>query len=89
MIHIFNRLELTTLFELDRVEEIRNVLALNNIEHQVRVIDRSSPSIFSMGTRERSGVLFQNLEHNWRYTIYVKRRDFSKAQDCTGISYLQ
>ena len=37
-------------------------------------MDRTSPSVFSMGTRERSGALFQDPAQSWQYVIYVAGR---------------
>lgn len=86
MVHIFNRCELVTLFDLSQVEDIRKALCANNIKHQVKTIDRASPSMFRMGSRERSGTLFQDTAQNWRYVIYVKRNELSKVQNRTGLT---
>lgn len=84
MILPFHRCELVTLFDLEQVDKIKETLSANNIEYQVKTVDRASPSMFSMGSRERSGSMFQNMGQNWRYIIYVKRSELSKAQECTG-----
>lgn len=84
MIHWFNRCELVTLFDVNKVEGVRQTLFAHGVEHRVKTVDRSSPSVFSMASREHTGTLFQNTAQNWRYTIYVKRKDLSKAQGCIG-----
>lgn len=85
MIHPLNRCELTTLFKLEQCSAIEDALRAHQIEYQVKSIDRSSPSIFNMGSRERSGTMFQDMSQNWRYVIYVKRADLAAAQDCTSL----
>lgn len=82
MLHILNRCELATVFDLEQCNVIEKVLDEHQIEYHVKVIDRSSPSIFNMDTREHRGTLFQNMAFNWRYIIYVKRSDLAAAQDC-------
>lgn len=89
MLHPFNRCELTTMLGLEKVEPIRAALDRHGIEHQVKVINRNSPSVFNLGTRETAGVLFQNPKNDARYVIYVKRADLSRAQSCTGVGPLR
>ena len=48
-------------------------------------MDRTSPSVFSMGTRERSGALFQDPAQSWQYVIYVARKDLETARTLTGL----
>ena len=49
-------------------------------------MDRTSPSVFSMGTRERSGALFQDpAQETWQYVIYVARKDLETARALTGL----
>ena len=39
----------------------------------------SSPSLFSMGTRERTGTTFQKVNYQMLYTIYVRKADYERA----------
>lgn len=39
----------------------------------------SSPSLFSMGTRERTGTTFQKVNCQTIYTIYVRKVDYERA----------
>ena len=49
----------------------------SDIETKVR--DLSSPSLFSMGTRERTGTTFQKVNYQMLYTIYVRKADYERA----------
>ena len=60
MLTPLNRAQLAAVFQQDRCQEIVRILDQHNIPSQVRTMDRTSPSVFSMGTRERSGALFQD-----------------------------
>ena len=51
---------------------------------QVRTMDRTSPSVFSMGTRERGGALFQDPAQSWQYVIYVARKDLKPPAPSLG-----
>ena len=85
MIHLWDRRELATFFELDRCRQAQAALDGSQIEYQVKTRDRTSPSPFSTGTRERSGALFQEAGASWQYTIYVKRGDLERARACAGL----
>ncbi len=85
MIHLFNRCELASCFNMEQCQAIEKALRDNQIPYHTKVIDRSSPSAFSMGARERGGTLFHDMAQNWRYVIYVKRKDREAALDCTGL----
>ena len=85
MIHFLNRRELATVSSLEQCNTIEKALGQCGIPYHTKVVDRASPSVFSAGTRERSGTLFQNMAYNWIYTVYVKRSDYETALDCTGL----
>ena len=49
------------------------------IGYRTKVRDLSSPSLFSMGTRERTGTAFQKVNCQTIYTIYVRKADYERA----------
>ncbi len=48
-------------------------------QSRTKVRDLSSPSLFSMGTRERTGTAFQKVNCQTIYTIYVRKVDYERA----------
>lgn len=83
MILPWNRSELAIVFNMEQCNAITDALEQAGIDCHVKARDRTSPGL-SMGSRERSGTLFQ--EHRWMYTIYVLRRDLPAARAATGLS---
>ena len=49
------------------------------IQSRTKARDLSSPSLFSMGTRERAGTAFQKVNYQTLYTIYVRKVDYERA----------
>ena len=49
------------------------------IAYRTKARDLSSPSLFSMGTRERAGTAFQKINYQMLYTIYVRKADYERA----------
>jgi hypothetical protein len=49
--------------------DIREALSNNNIDYYIRTINRMSPSMFSRGTRGRSGSFGQNIDLNYEYIL--------------------
>ena len=89
MLTPLNRAQLAAVFQQDRCQEIVRILDQHSIPSQVRTMDRTSPSVFSMGTRERSGALFQDPAQSWQYVIYVARKDLETARALTGLDGIQ
>ena len=85
MITIFNRREVQVFTSLHRCEEAAKALEGHGIQTHVRARDRFSPSVFSGGSRERSGTMFQNPSVQYQYTLYVRRRDYDAARDLLGL----
>ena len=67
MITIFNRRELCIVFSMTEQSDIKNILSKNNIDYRIRIVNRMSPSPFSMGTRRRFGSFGQNMDLNYEY----------------------
>ena len=71
MLTIFNRKEIAVTFSMQEQARIKNILAQNNIESYIKVINRKSPSPFSAGSRATTGTLGENLALEYEYIIYV------------------
>ena len=84
MLTIFNRRELTIPYDTKRQAEIRDLLAQSGIDYYVRVINRTSPSPFSTGSRSRIGTLGENLELENEFVIYVNKSDYTRASIITS-----
>ena len=80
MITVFNRSELTVCGTLEQSPKVSAALEQAGIEYHVASHSRTSPSVFSAGTRERSGTFGQSAADSWTYTIYVKREDLERAR---------
>lgn len=80
MITIFNRKELYITHSMKKQSEIRDALSDNNIDYQIKTVDRMSPSPFSIGLRGRVGSFGQNMNINYEYTIYVRKIDYDNAK---------
>lgn len=80
MISLFQRRELTVCQTQARSDEVCAKLDQAGIEYQVKARDRSSPSVFAAGSRERSGSFGQAPAANWTYTIYVRADDLDRAR---------
>ena len=55
------------------------ILEKAGIAYRTKARDLSSPSLFSMGTRERAGTAFQKVNYQTLYTIYVRKADYERA----------
>lgn len=80
MITIFNRKELFITYSMKKQSEIRDALYNNNIDYQIKTVDRMSPSPFSSGSRGRVGTFGQNMNINYEYIIYVRKTDYDNAK---------
>ena len=85
MLTIFNRWEVQSFSSFNQCEEVAKALEHSGIQTHIRTRDRFSPSIFSAGSRERSGTMFQNRDFQYQYTLYVHRRDCDTARDLLGL----
>lgn len=74
MITVFNRSELTVCGTLEQSQKVSAALEQAGIEYHVASHSRTSPSVFSAGTRERSGTFGQSAADSWTYTIYASGR---------------
>ena len=79
MITIFNRAEICMTYDLNEQYRIRNILADHNIPYQIKTKNLSSPSLFGVGSRERSGTFGLNTDYMYEYKIYVNKNDYEFA----------
>lgn len=79
MIHFFNRKELTATFHLKEKNRICTELDAAKIDYHIKVVNRNSSSYLS-DSRWRTGTLGQMQDYTYEYIIYVKRKDYSRAE---------
>ena len=80
MLTILNRNELMSTFDRAEQAKVRNILSDNNIDYEVKTIDRKNPSPVPMpGTRAYTGSFGEKPELEYEYTIYVKKTDYDAA----------
>lgn len=77
MITIFNRKELISTFDMRKQGNIRQVLAQNKIDYNVKIFNRESTSSFL--TRGRTAIGTYGKKSETEYVIYVRKIDFEKA----------
>ena len=71
MLPFFNQKELVVCSNQSQYQKYTSLLEKAGITYRTKARDLSSPSLFSMGTRERAGTAFQKINYQMLYTIYV------------------
>ena len=84
LLTVFNRREVHTFSSIEACEKAAKQLEHCGIKTHIRARDRFSPSVFSTGSRERAGTLFQNPGMQYQYTLYVHRREYDAARELLG-----
>lgn len=79
MITLFNRKELISTYDMGEQSEIRDILAQNMIDYDIKTLNRKSPSPLAAGSRARTGTFGEKLDLEYEYTIYVKKDDYEEA----------
>lgn len=79
MIHLFHRRELLITYDQSRFNQVREALAAKGIDYRFRIQDRTSPSPFSAGSRDRFG-LGVTAPVQLEYKVYVRTDDFDRAK---------
>lgn len=79
MITVLNRRKLISTYNTKEQARVRDILAANGIDYEVKVVNRMSPSPMAAGTRARTGTFGQSQEKMDEYMIYVKKADYEKA----------
>ena len=81
MIMLWNRKEVFIGTDLKRFNEVREILAMNRINYEYRVVDQNSPSFFGASRRARTGTFGENVDSSKTYYIYVHKNDYDNAYD--------
>lgn len=76
---IFQSKELVVCSNQSQYQKYTSLLEKAGITYRTKARDLSSPSLFSMGTRERAGTAFQKVNYQTLYTIYVRKADYERA----------
>lgn len=79
MLPFFNQKELVVCSNQSQYQKYTSLLEKAGITYRTKARDLSSPSLFSMGTRERAGTAFQKINYQMLYTIYVRKVDYERA----------
>lgn len=79
MLPFFNQKELVVCSNQSQYQKYTSLLEEAGITYRTKARDLSSPSLFSMGTRERAGTAFQKVNYQTLYTIYVRKADYERA----------
>ena len=79
MLPFFNQKELVVCSNQSQYQKYTSLLEKAGITYRTKARDLSSPSLFSMGTRERAGTAFQKVHYQTLYTIYVRKADYERA----------
>ena len=79
MLPFFNQKELVVCSNQSQYQKYTSLLEKAGIAYRTKARDLSSPSLFSMGTRERAGTAFQKVNYQTLYTIYVRKVDYERA----------
>ena len=78
MLTIFNRRELIVTMDMKRQAQVREILAQNGIDYDVKTVNLMTRPYF--GTqRARTGSYGVDLKFAYEYKIYVHKKDFEKA----------
>ena len=86
MLPFFNQKELVVCSNQSQYQKYTSLLEKEGIGYRTKVRDLSSPSLFSMGTRERTGTAFQKVNCQTIYTIW---HSLSLRSSCAGSSKRQ
>ena len=76
MLPFFNQKELVVCSNQSQYQKYTSLLEKAGITYRTKARDLSSPSLFSMGTRERAGTAFQKVNYQ---TLYVRKADYERA----------
>lgn len=77
---LFNRKELLVTFDSKRQAQVRNLLSVGNIDYQIKVVNRKSPSPLGGGERAQTGTFGEKLEQEYEYIIYVPKEEYERAK---------
>ena len=82
MITIFNRMAIIQTFDATKQSAIKDILSKNKIKYFTKVHNRNSASPFGFGEmRSRTGTLGEKSTLAYEYTVYINKKDSSKAEE--------
>ena len=81
MIMLWNRREVYVGNSLKRFNEECNILSLNGIKYDYRVVDNNGSSFLGGSRRARTGTFGENMEISKTYYIYVHKDDYKKLMN--------
>lgn len=81
MITIINRKELCITFDMKEQVKIRERLQAQQIDYEIKTVNRMSPSPMGTGVRARTGSAGQKPELEREYIFYVRKADYEKARE--------
>ena len=79
MITVMNRKELIATYDMRVQSEVRDLLAHNHIDYQVKVVNRKSSSPIGPEMRAYTGTMGEKLDMEGEYIIYVKKDEYDAA----------
>lgn len=80
MLTLWNRKEVAATYNMGKQANIRNLLADNQIDYEIKTINRNSPSALS-DTRARTGTFGQNMDIAYEYIVYVHKKDYETVAE--------
>ena len=80
MLTVLNRKELLTTWSMEEQTRVRNVLAQNNIDYRVKVVNPAARSTAFGNSRSRTGSFGVNTDCAYQYYIYVHKHDYDRAR---------
>ena len=80
MLEFICKKELISVYSIKEQARIRDILASNGIDYEIKVINRKSPSPLGGGTRATTGTYSENLDIMYQYVIYVNKKDIERAK---------
>ncbi|MGG7057821.1 hypothetical protein ACQPUY_07660 [Clostridium nigeriense] len=81
MIMFWNQKEVLVSSDLQRFNEVRDILSANGINYKYRVVDNTSPSFFGSSRRARTGTFGENINYSKTYYIYVHKNDYDNVYE--------
>ena len=76
MVTIFNRRELLMTWSMEEQSRVRDILAVNGIDYQIKTVDHA------IRDRGRSGSVGVDMSSAYQYYIYVRACDLGFSRAC-------
>lgn len=80
MLGFWNRAELLITYDLKRFCQVRDALQAAGIDYQYKTMNRTSPTLFAAGSRERAGDYAIRDDARLEYRLFVHRDNLEWAQ---------